>query len=389
MINLSFASLSVNLDSQNPDPVAPGNFVYVNLKLSNSEKYNLNDVMVEFIEDSYIKASSKDEKIKDIGLVPAYSSDGGNFVIAKFKLYVTPKAPIGENTIKFKLTSSDISSFYEYKFNILVEDKNPNLEIKDLNSDVISPGESGKFSFKILNSNPIPFKDVIVKLGVDEISDNAISVNGGVNQIKITNLDGNSEKEITFDVFVNPNAEIKSYNIPIYIDYEDSLGNLFSEKYFGSLKVYLEPTFSFNLESQEIYSKGSGKINFAIANPSRASLKGVEVKVLDGDNYKVLDGGYEYIGDLNPDDFQTIQWEFLILDNKPTSIKLKVDFFDSYNKKFEKELNIPLKVYSEEELKSYGLSKTSSNNSNYIIFIIIILVLGFYFYKRKKKSNKK
>lgn len=397
-VNLAMAStgLTVTLSNQNPEIVAPGNFVFVNVKVSNSGSDPIQDAKITMIENNNFKIAQGNDIYKNLGIIPSYSdaSTSSSYSIAKFKVLVDPNTPSGLNDLKFKLDTS--TGVYEYTFQINVKQTNPKVTISDLNIDTIEAGDTKTLSFKINNENSIDLKNVIVNLNLDSVENKVLSTLKGTNQFIIKNLNSFESQNVSFQISVSPDAIAKQYLLPITVDFEDSLGNTHNQSIITSVKVFSNPILSFKLDSQESFSAGNQKLVFAIANPGTSSIKGLQVELLDSDNYIVIDGDSHYVGNLNPDDFQTIQSSVFIKKQSPTNIKVKLTYLDSYNKEQSKVVLIPVKIYSDAELKSMGLSTTSSSGtSKTSLFIIgiICLLIGFFIGKRigynkgKKKKN--
>ena len=135
------AGLNVVLANQNPDPVSPGNFVYLNVKLSNIGDQIIEAREIKFKPNQYFKVAPGEEETKVIGLLSPFSSGSSeSIVIAKYKILVDPKTPAGLNTISFDVDTS--SGTLKYEFDILVQDNNPLIIVKTIDVNEISPGEN-------------------------------------------------------------------------------------------------------------------------------------------------------------------------------------------------------------------------------------------------------
>lgn len=376
------SGLNVVLANQNPDPVVPGNFVYLNVIISNSASDAANDVKIEMLENQYFSIATGSEKEKLLGVIPANSASIGStsYVISKFKVLVDDSTPLGLNTIDFKVTSSQRT--YNYEFDVLVQDTNPQILVNDIKIKTLNAGTSSKLSIEVENTNSIDLKNVVLSLDLKSVESTALSVDTGSNEKLISLLKAGEKKIFEFNLAANPDASSKPYLLPIEITYKDSLGNSYTSNVVGSVKVYSKPIISLKLDSQEIYSTGSGKITFAIANPSISSVKGTQIEIMPSKDYEVIEGESQYIGDLNPDDFQTIQSEIYIKNNQLKTINLKITYLDSYNVENEELVSIPIKVYTQEELNTFGikssaLSSSKTSSTTYIVFFILLVIIFF------------
>jgi len=384
--------LNVVLLNQNPDPVNPGNFVYLNVKVANVGTDVLDNVNIEFIEDSNFKIAKNDELVKELGTLSALSTDddSNSFVVAKYKVLVDENTPSGLNTVEFNLITSQSTTKYE--FEVLVQDSNPLIVVNDISTPQIKPGENAKFKLTLENKNSINLKDVKINLDLANVENKILSLNSGSNQKVMDNIKSGESVEIEYDIIVSPDAESKPYLVPVVLSYEDNLGNTFENTIYGTVKVFSEPEISLKLDSQEIYTLGKGKFSLAIANPGTSSVKGVIMTILPSEDYEIITGTNQYIGDMNPDDFQTLQGEVFINNAESAVLKVKLNYLDSYDKSQEIILDVPLKIYNEEELKQFGFTASSggSNTFNYIIVIVLTAVITFFVVRRsfRKKLKK-
>lgn len=374
----SATGLNIILSSQDPDPVSPGNFVYLNVKVSNTGSAAISNLNLEMVENDNFKIAQGSSKTKALGTLPAYSTTAATgFVIAKYKVYVSENAPQGLNTIKF-VANSPSGLRYEYDLDLLVQDSNPVITVNEISVNEIEPGKMAQLTIEVENTNKVSLSNIVVTLGLDTVENMVLSIDSGSNQKKISSLNPGEKKQLTFNLVASPDALAKPYLLPVTIAYEDSLKNAFTSQLYGSVRVYSKPILSLNVDSQDIFTTGTGKVTLAIANPGTSTIKGTQVEILSSDDYSVLSGGFQYVGDLNPDDFQTVQSE-IYTNVEGAVLKVKVTYSDSYNNVVEKVYNIKLKSYNAQELKAFGVngSSSSSGYGSYIVTLILIVVSFF------------
>ncbi len=386
--------VNVVLLNQNPDPVNPGNFVYVNVKVSNPGSEPVRDVSISFEENSYFSLAPGATNTKNIGILPQYSSDeaSSSFSIAKFKVYVSPKTPVGLNTLTFNVDST--ATDFSVDLDLLVQDTNPIVDVTTFDIAPVESGKTAQLNLTLQNNNNVDIKDVALRLNLDQVEDNVISVDKGSNQKRIGTLIAGDKVNVPFSLTIAPDAVAKPYLIPLTIEYEDALGITYSQEIMGSVRVFSSPQLSVQIDSQEIYTQGNGRITLAIANPGTSAVKGVQVELLESSAYKVLEGKSQYLGDMNPDDFQTLQSDVYLSGDEGT-LDVKLTYLDSYNFKQEETLSLDLVTFNEEELQTFGISNQNEAGgaTGYIVsFVLIILafIVGrkYGFKKAKKKFSK-
>ena len=387
---VSATGINVVLANQNPDPVSPGNFVFINVKLTNTNSEDTQETFISFEDNQYFKLAEGEARERDLGSIPQFSSSSGSssFIIAKYKLYVETDTPIGLNTINFEVAES--GNVNEYEFDILVQDSNPSIELisSKLEEEFIKAGESQKYTLTFENKNNIELKDVVITLDLQNVESEALSTKSGSNQFFLDRINGNQQKEIIINLVATPNSDSKPYLLPITIDYEDALGNSYTKSVVSSVQVYSKPELTLELDSQEKYTTGNGRYTLSIANPSPTTAKGVELRIISQDSYEVLDGGFQYIGDLDSDDFQTLQSDIFVSDSD-AALQIELNYLDAYNKKITETREIPLKIYSDERLSELGIVGESQGGFSFTTIILLLIVgIGSFYFGRSKGYKK-
>lgn len=377
------AGLNVVLVNQNPDPVEPGNFVYVNVKVSNTGDTPIRDATIRFVENENFQIAQGSDMSKNLGVIPAFSNLAGssNAPIAKFKFLVDEDTPQGLNTVEYVVESS--IGTYSYEFDILVEEANPKLQISNFSIDTIEAGNSQLLNIEFMNKNTVTLKDVQIQLKLDEVENNVLTTKSGSNQKIYPTLRAGELGNVQFELVASPDASSKPYILPITITFEDSMGNVVTQEVLGSVKVYSEPLLRVKIDSQEVYSEGSsGRITLAVANPGTSTIKGTQLEIMPAEGYKIIEGEFQYIGDLNPDDFQTMQTQVYVNDMNE-KLRVKVNYLDSYNNEQEKIYELDLKNFSTEELASLGVVSSGAGSNVMIYIVALILVVVAFFVGRK------
>lgn len=388
------AGLNVVLANQNPDPVSPGNFVYVNVIVSNVADADIQNAQIRFKENNYFKLAPGESSIKSIGIIPRFSGSQGSssYFIAKYKISVGSNVPLGLNPIGFDVTANGRT--FSYNFDILVQDSNPSIQVKEFEVGQIEAGKSQSAKLTLFNQNSADLRDIEVRLNLDKVDSQILSTPSGSNIFRISNLKASEESSMTFDLAVNPSADARNYLLPMTISFKDSLGNFYTQEVVGSVRVNSEPQVNLIVDNQNRFTNGNIRTVFAIANPGTSTIKGTQIRILPGENYEVLEGQTQYIGNLNPDDFQTIQSQIFVKEQVDTTLNVQLTYSDSYNNVNTEILELPLRIYDNEQLVSFGLIQGSSNFSFGTIFMLLIVALiGFFVGKkigfRKARKLKK
>lgn len=383
----STGGVNVVLANQNPDPVSPGNYVYVNVKVSNPGSESIENAAIAFEENSYFSIAPGSKNVKQLGTIPPFSTSSGSssFVIAKYKIYVSPKTPIGLNTLTFSIDSS--SADFSVDLDLLVQDSNPIVDVSSFSIDPVESGKTTPLDIEITNNNNIDIKDVVLTLELDDVENKVINVEKGTNQKRLGTILANEKSNLSYSLTIAPDAVAKPYLLPMTIEFEDAIGNTYTREVDGSVRVFSKPELSIQIDSQSVYSKGSGRVTLALANPGTSAIKGVQVEIMDSPAYTVLEGKRQYIGDMNPDDFQTLQSD-IYLTGENGKLNVKLTYLDSYNNKEEQNVSLDLTTFDESELEQYNLSG-QSQGTGFLGTIVWIIVLGVVFVLGRKYGYKK
>jgi hypothetical protein len=381
------AGLNVILANQNPDPVSPGNFVYLNVKISNIGDEQIKVDEIKMIENENFKIAKGEDISRNLGILSAYSTSDNSksFVVEKYKVLVDEDTPSGLNNVDFEVLTDNGKVTYE--FDVFVQDNNPIIFVKNIETEELKPGENGELKVTLENINTINLRDVKVALQHGDIDENTITMAQGSNEKIIERLESKTESTFVFDISISPDSQSKSYLVPIKISYEDSLENTYENTVYGSVKVFSEPELSLNLDSQDVYNVGKGGFTLAIANPGTSRIKGVQFKILDSESYEIIEGKTQYVGDLNPDDFQTLQGEMYIKNTDSATLRIQLNYLDSYDNKKEEIIEVPIKIYSEEELQKFGIAQEQKSSTGLIVVVLVLVIVGFIFWRRNKKKK--
>jgi hypothetical protein len=368
-VTLGFGSLSVEFSKQTPNPANPGDSVFVDILVSNYDSNSNYESSISFIDSSLFKLVEGTLGEQKIGIL-----EDGESTNVRFRIRISEFAKIGLNIIEFNVNSNNGNT--NHKFEILVNQISPKLNINKFYSKNPTPGALTTLEIEIENTNSISIKDVYLSLDLFNVEDKVINLEKTTNTFYIKSLKPHEIKVLKIPILISPQATSKPYLIPLKINYKDILNNKYELSSFGNVNIKSKPELIFEYLNQE-----NGNYEFALANPTTSTIKSVQIKVLKNDKYEILEGKYQYIGDLNSDDFQIISSKIKFNKTKNNSINFEIIYKNSYNlqKSIKKTIFVPfIKI------------ETKSNNKTTIIIILIVIGGIYYFYKKKDtKKNKK
>ncbi len=208
--------------------------------------------------------------------------------------------------------------------------------------------------------------------------------------------DGN-EETFKFKLITLPEASTGIYTIPVEInyEYEDENSTFFTlipaptKDELISIIVNSPPELKVSLEEPAFLIKGAENIfSIRIINSGLSDVKFVYLTVKDVNGITFFSEKEQYIGDINSDDFDSVEYQVNVDGDASGTITLPIilKFKDATNKEFTESHNLILKTYSLKDAQDLGLVE----KPNYTIYIGIgILVLGYIFYRIRKKKKLK
>ena len=394
-INLVFASSSdfiVTMVSQTPDPVEPGQTFEIKFKIENLGEETEEDIIIKILPE-YPFTIYGDEEEKNIGKLRT-SNSGSDAQYIEFQLKVDEGAVEGETEIELELEISEgVSLKYNSgEFVVDIETHDAILEISSvqIEPEKVSPGNEFNLEISMKNTADSLLKDIIFKLELED--DNLpFAPFQSSSERRISQLESDYQKSLSFTIISSPNANAGLYKIPINISYNDELGNSHSTDDLIAVIVGEQPELKVFIKKSEINKAGEkGKVTLTIANTDISNANYVELELVESSDYQLLSSSdYFYIGDLDSDDTESEDLEIFVHEKLDTLIiPLKITFTDDNNIEYQQNFYPELELYSKEELDLFEISNEDKNNLTYIVIILLIVGLIFYFYRKNRKNVK-
>lgn len=262
------------------------------------------------------------------------------------------------------------------------------ITISSVQSRAVQPGETTEIRITLENQGDEDIKDISVSL--DLLSDDLpFAPIGSAAQKIIEKIKEDKQSSVTFLLATLPDAKPTFYKIPLTIKYEDEDNNDIEEKTIMTIEVISKPELEVAIEESEILKVGdSGEIIIRFVNKGLTDIKFLSVELLDSPDYSLLSPSSFYVGNIEPDDFETVSFK-LNINSKVSFLPVNVQYRDSNNVQFSQTELLDIVIYSEEEARALGLIQTSYAPT--VISVIILLVIIFFIIRsiRKKRRAKK
>ena len=386
--DLNIHKLKATLLSQSPDPVEPGQIVTVKFKIENEGTQTDDNVYVKLIPN-YPFEIYGDSSNKNIGKLKALTT-GADAVIVEFKLRVDDGAIEGESNLELELNYGKGGIKYsegEFKIDIQTHDAVLDITSVEIDQEKIIPGETAKVSVMIKNLADSLLKDIRFKLDFNDDS-LPLAPYKSSSERRVAQLNSNFQDTLNFQLIADPEAKSGLYKVPLEITYRDEKGKNYSISDILAVTIGDIPKVSpFIKRSTVLQSQKEGKITISMANSGITDVKFLELFILPSDDYQLIStSDYFYIGDIDSDD--TESEEINIYVNKGVeklNLPVRLKYRDANNKDFQQAFDLEMNLYSEKNLKKFGIIQKS--NTGVYLIILILIAGGYYWYRKNKKNN--
>jgi len=381
-----FASITVTMVNQEPDPVAPGSVVDIRFKFENYGGKEATDIIAEIIPD-FPFSPYAEGKSQAIGSLNAGQA-GETGIIKKFRIRVSEGAAEGDNQLTLRYHVGDGPWVELDNFAITVRSDKALLAIESVKSgsESLEQGKKSIVTLTLHNKASSAINDVKIKLDLGGIP---IAPLDSTNEKIVKHMAPDARQEVAFDLLAEPDAKADVYKIPVTITYDDEVGNGFSINNTMSLMVGQRPDLSVVLEESDISMAGQrGEVQIKFVNKGTTDIKFLNAHLEDMQGIEKLSVDEIYLGNVDSDDFETAAFTIATENSLSGTVMLQVriTYKDALNNDFEEEIEIPLRLYSNGEAKKLGLTKP--NGTVGIVIVVVIVAGGIVAYRKLRKRKK-
>mgnify|MGYP001616151674 FL=1 len=255
--------------------------------------------------------------------------------------------------------------------------------IVDADYVTLFPGEDGKISINIENNENFDIEDISISLVLEDVP----FTSAGSSVRDINDIDEDDDDSVTFTL--RPSTEIVpgDYSIPYRIDYVNSANtsqNFSKEGSFG-IRISAKTDLDFTIETSEAAVLGSeGQISLEIINQGLGEIRSVSVQILPG-SFELLSKDKIFVGTIDADDSDTASFDVVYKGLNPV-FSAKITYKDFDNNDQTKTVNLPVKVYTEEQALELGLISKSKTLTYFIVILVLFVI--WYVWRRIRKRRK-
>ena len=209
-------------------------------------------------------------------------------------------------------------------------------------------------------------------------------------------LDDGDEEDFRFKLIALPETHTGIYKIPVKISYNYEGENdtvLEGQKQeLISVTVNSEPELKVSLDDSVVLVKGKENVfTLKIVNSGLSDVKFLYVVVSNAAGIKFLSEKEKYIGDIDSDDFDNVDYNVVVNVDASNSITIPITlkFMDATNKEFTETSNLVLKTYSLKEARKFGLVDKPKVTAYVVVFILVAGYIAYRILKKRKLKKRR
>ena len=369
------AEVKASILRYEPTPAEQGRTVDVWVQLTNAGTV-ANKVAAKFIPEYPFSLPEEAVGEFDLGTIAATESK-----VQKFTVFVDSSAPNGDNMIKFQYKfGSDQWIELETPITLQTEGAVLVVDTYKVTPSPIIPGQTATVELELRNAGRLAVKNVDVSI---DLTEEKFSTIGTGTKQRVNFIGVGATQKITFQLASDTSTEVKVYNIPVSLSYQDERNVKYAETAKISLVVNAKPEISLTVDSTKFDSKKvPGTVSLKVVNKGVVNLKYVTVHLVQTPDYEILSPSNEaYVGNLDSDDFETVDFTIKPLVESPR-LSIQLEFKDPYNIDFSQQYDLPLRIITEKEL---GKKKTPWG----MIIVGLLVVAGIIYWWRKRKKARR
>lgn len=353
-----------------------GQYADVRFKVTNLRPDGYENVTVSFEENYPFSVDSDNEKRWRIA-----SLESGDSYEFRMQVRVDPNALQGQEEMEFKVSTGQITRKYEIPVQIKADDDGLVIDNVEFPEE-IGAGTSSVMNITLRNTANAYFRNI--ELGVTPSATTPVVVSGTSTR-RVSRMAPENSKTLHYKLNVGESAENGVYSIPLHLEYENEAGTTLTRKASTGIVIGGKPRIEVGLNGDgEIKAGMTGAVNFRFVNRGKGTAKFVKVNVEESKNYTIRSGSSVYLGDMNPDDYQTAETT-LYTEPGTDSITVPVEVVYRENGVEKKmETSVEVNVLTPQEIRKYGLGGGSPLLP--AVVITLVLAAGIYYWRRKKQD---
>lgn len=362
-------NLRIDLVTISPSPVSLGSTSELTFEATNTGSFTLENL--EF-------SSSAVFPLLPVDTTPVIISSLSQDESKQFKFKVKAATSASEGSYKFTIQFKEPTQeqITVAAFTIPVKRVQRTIASTKVTTtpESIRPGSTAWINVEIENNADFAMRDVVVRLNFTDAVPLAPYRTTSEKQIKLIPAD--SSETVSFQVIALPDGEPNVYRLPMQMTFDDELGNENKKQDYIGIIIASKPDYDLNLEDSTLIEGKKDKITISLSNIGPANIRYLIMEVMPSKEYKILSTPRTYLGNLEPDDYETAEFDFYPSKSGDIKIKVKLEYKDDLNNPIAEEKEIKAYVYSTLYARWLGLipGKFTMNTIIFVLGVIFIFL---------------
>ncbi|MBI2133480.1 hypothetical protein HYU11_02245 [Candidatus Woesearchaeota archaeon] len=379
-------NIRITLINQEPNPVEPGEHLIARFRVDNLGGRAAENMKLEFIDGYPFSRPGSETGVRTLGTLAGTQRDKLGAVVS-YDLLVDPVASEGTGEIFLRYSFGDGVSSKSGPFNISILARQSVVTISSVTSspDQVLPGEKVNVTLRLVNNARSLIKNVQLKLDLSA-SSVPFAPFHDAQEKSVSDIPSGQSVPLKFMLVALPDSSAGVFKIPVKISYSNQLGKNFSRDDLISLTVGGKPILSAIISDQDVLRKGgTGKFTIQVVNSGLIGAKLATLELHESGDSDILSPSKIYMGTIDSDDFDTASIRIYV-DSDQVKIPAVLTYRDSNNNEYSQEFSLEPKIYSSDQINSYGMGSTSVVG---IVIAASVVVAGFLIYRKffRKEQN--
>ena len=303
--------------------------------------------------------------------------------------------------MKAKILTLAILAFFVFSLSLMSVSA-LTVESVDVSPREIEPGKTATIVITLENNLNEDVTDVSVSLdlsgvvtsempGVPSVTfDLPFAPYDSSSEVTKDEIEDGKNKDFRFEIIALSDAESGVYKIPLKISYLDEDEERHERESLIGVTVNSPPIIGVELEDGLLLKDQNNEVTLRVINKGLSDVKFLEVEAGKSTYYSLISKGSVYIGDIDSDDFDSVDFRLFFKEKTPSTVSMPVTitYRDITNKEYSEEFDVDLKVYSTEKALELGLIQ-KSKTTTYIGAAVVLIVLWIIYRKIKKRRQRK
>lgn len=372
------SGLSVDISKYEPFPAEPGKYIEVWITAKNTGNTELSNVIVKITPNYPFSLDPTTNDTFEIGTLT-----GGQEKISRIKIRVDANAVQGENFLDVTYKYGGYN-WLTKRIPVFVQTHDAILSVKQVSTEPSSlvPGKISVVVFELENMADSFLSDIKIRINFLE-NDLPFSPIDSTTEKRIYVIESGKTETMEFNIMALPDAKSGVYRIPVEITYSDSTGNSYTRTDLIGLVVGDKPVLQIYVDKSSVIKGGqAGEVQILLVNPGLTDIKFLNIELLDSEDFEKISTNKVYIGNLDSDDIDTVEFKLYVKPTSEQNIVLPINaiYLDANNNEYTEKIDVPLRIYTSGEISSYGLGE--KNNNIWIVWLLIAAGAGYFIYKK-------